>query len=292
MKKVKFFFVICFMSLQILAGFASGEDVVAVVNGRKITAGDFRNKLKVSVTPSAYDDEEVRKQVIESMIINSLIYDLALEKGIDKDEELLERIEDIKKSMASQIFIEREVIDKIALTDKDARQYYNEHSEEFVVPERIKASHILIQLPEDADDDVKKKAKKVAEDTLKRLKKGEKFDVLAEELSDCPSSKRGGDLGFFALGQMVPEFESAAFELEVGETSQVVETRFGYHIIMVTDRQETEKIDFDENKDRIKQVLLQKKRNDVLQKWLEDIKSKADIKINEEVIEGLKIEDK
>ncbi|MBN2190032.1 MAG: peptidylprolyl isomerase [Candidatus Aureabacteria bacterium] len=290
MRTAKCFFVICFMFLQISACAAAGKDVVATVNGHEITADDFKNKMKISVMPSAYDDESVKKQVLDSMIINSLIYDMALEKGIDKDEEMLSRLNDIKKSMASQIFIEREVLDKINLTDEEVRKYYDEHSEEFVVPERVKASHILIQVPENADEEVKDKAKKAAEDVLARIKNGEKFEALAEEMSDCPSSKRGGDLGFFARGQMVPEFEDAAFDLEVGEVSRVVETRFGYHIIMVTEKTPSEKIGFDENKDRIKQVLLQKKKNDALQKWLEEVKSKADIQINEGAIEEVKIE--
>ncbi len=290
MKTAKYFFVIGLMFLQAAVCAASGKDVVATVNGQEITVDDFKNKIKISVMPAAYGDENVKKQVLDSMIINSLIYDMAVEKGIDNDEELLSRINDIKKSMASQIFIEREVLDKIGLTDEETRKYYDEHSEEFVIPERIKASHILIQIPEDADEEIKGKAKKAAEDVLNRINNGEKFEVLAEEMSDCPSSKRGGDLGFFARGQMVPEFEDAAFDLEVGGISRVVETRFGYHIITVTEKASGEKIDFDENKDKIKQVLLQKKKNDTLQKWLEDVKSKSDIQINESAVEEVKIE--
>ncbi|MCK9555457.1 peptidylprolyl isomerase [bacterium] len=290
MKTAKYFFVIGLMFLQAAVCAASGKDVVATVNGQEITVDDFKNKIKISVMPAAYDDENVKKQVLDSMIINSLIYDMAVEKGVDKDEELLSRINDIKKSMASQIFIEREVLDKISLTDEETRKYYDEHSEEFVIPERIKASHILIQIPENADEDVKDKAKKAAEDILNRINNGEKFEVLAEEMSDCPSSKRGGDLGFFARGQMVPEFEDAAFDLEVGGISRVVETRFGYHIITVTEKAPGEKINFDENKDKIQQVLLQKKKNDTLQKWLEDVKSKSDIQINENALEEVKIE--
>jgi len=84
---------------------------------------------------------------------------------------------------------------------------------------RVHCAHILV------------KAEKEAEDVLERLKKGEKFANIAKEVSQCPSGKRGGDLGFFSRGKMVKEFEAAAFSLQKGQISAAVKTKFGYHVI-------------------------------------------------------------
>jgi parvulin-like peptidyl-prolyl isomerase len=101
-------------------------------------------------------------------------------------------------------------------------------------PGTVRASHILVSYKGVAQTSAtrsKAEALKLAQDLLARAKKGEAFDALAKQYSDCPSAKEGGDLGFFRQGQMVPPFDKAAFSLKPGQMSDIVETQFGYHII-------------------------------------------------------------
>jgi peptidyl-prolyl cis-trans isomerase C len=112
-----------------------------------------------------------------------------------------------------------------------------------------------------------------------RLKKGEDFSELAKKSSDCPSAPRGGDLGFFPRGQMVPAFENSAFALKSGDVSDIIETQFGYHLIKVTDKKAPGTLTFDESKERIAQYLKQEKATDKVSKFIEELKSKAEIKM-------------
>ncbi|HZR27820.1 MAG TPA: peptidyl-prolyl cis-trans isomerase [Terriglobales bacterium] len=126
---------------------------------------------------------------------------------------------------------------QIKATPDELQRYYSEHQDEFRVPEQVKASHILIKVPEGADPKVDAAARAKAEDILKQLKAGANFEELAKKNSEDPGSgKQGGSLGWFGRGQMVPEFEQAAFSLAPGQLSGIVKTTFVYHIIRVDDK--------------------------------------------------------
>ena len=122
---------------------------------------------------------------------------------------------------------------KNKVKEEEIVAYYQEHQDEFVIEEEVQASHILLNVP---DPKKEEEVEKKIQELLARIKNGEDFAALAKEYSTCPSSKKGGDLGFFKKGQMVKEFESAAFSLKVGEVSEPVKTQFGWHIIKLADR--------------------------------------------------------
>jgi len=143
----------------------------------------------------------------------------------------------IEQSKIIEKFIEEKIMPTITVTDEETKAYFDEHPEEFKVPERVNASHVLIKIAPDASDAAKAEALNEIKDIKSKLDNGEDFAELAKEYSDCPSSAKGGDLGFFARGQMVKPFEDAAFVLEPGEISDVVETRFGYHIIKLQEKE-------------------------------------------------------
>ena len=173
------------------------------------------------------------------------------------------------------------------ITEEEMKKYYDEHKKTYVDDE-VRASHILIstvdpKTKKPVSDDKKKEAKKKAEEVYKKVKAGDDFAKLAKEYSDDKSSAvNGGDLGFFSKGQMVPEFEKAAFGMDKGEISDIVESQFGYHIIKVTDKKYKE-YTFDEVKNNIKQNLLYKKYTEKVN----ELVKKAKIEKNEE--EALKI---
>ncbi len=126
----------------------------------------------------------------------------------------------------------------LAEREDEARALYDTRSEVYDVPEQIRASHVLIRVPDDADEDTVDRLRGQAEAVRERIQGGEDFAVVAAEESEDPSKDAGGDLGFFGRGQMVPPFEEAAFALQPGELSEVVRTPFGFHVIRLDERRE------------------------------------------------------
>ena len=121
---------------------------------------------------------------------------------------------------------------------------------------------------------------------MNRLSKGEDFAVDAKEVSIDPSRTNGGDLGYFTEGQMIPDFESACFKLDVGQTSAIVKTQFGYHIIKLTDKKPSQAKALNEVADQIKRRIRDAKKSDRLQELVKDLRSKYSIKINKELLQS------
>ncbi|MFB0524042.1 MAG: peptidylprolyl isomerase [Phycisphaerae bacterium] len=188
---------------------------------------------------------------------------------------------EFRKQLGYQKLMEPQWADQIKVTEDDAREYYSENQKQFEVPEQVRASHILIK-PDTSDPNIdpneaKAGAKAKAEDLLKQIKENADFAELAKAHSGCPSAARGGDLGFFSKGQMVAPFEKAAFDLKPGQLSDIVETKFGYHIIKVTDRKDAQVIPFEQTGDDIINGLIRKKQSEFIKNYIQSLKDKADI---------------
>ncbi len=159
-----------------------------------------------------------------------------LREGLKKDGITFERFQQIVKD---NLVIKRyfqAFRSEIKISDEDIEVEYNNRRASFKTPEQVKASHILKRIPKDADDTIKSHLKKELKGLLDQLKQGADFAELAKKESDCPSGKRGGSLGFFDKGKMVKPFSDAAFKLQPGEISDIIETRFGYHIIKLEEK--------------------------------------------------------
>jgi len=153
-------------------------------------------------------------------------------------------------------YLETQVVPGIEITDEGIRKFYDENLDKFEVPEQVKARHILIRVEASADETTRAAAREKAAGIQKRCVAGEDFAALAAEFSEDPgSAATGGDLGFFPKERMVPPFAEAAFALADGQISEVVETRFGYHIIQTTERKAAGRQDFDEVKEPIANYL-------------------------------------
>jgi peptidyl-prolyl cis-trans isomerase C len=180
-----------------------------------------------------------------------------------------------------QKLFDAEMADRLNITEDDAKSYYSANTKQFDVPEQVRASHILIK-PDTADpnadpNEAKAKALARAQDLLKQIKEGADFAELAKAAGGDASATKGGDLGFFKRGFMVPPFEEAAFALKVDEVSDVVQTRFGYHIIKVTDRKEAGVRTFEQAKDDIINMLRQQKQGELVAEYIESLKAEAEI---------------
>ncbi|MBN2430490.1 MAG: peptidylprolyl isomerase [Acidobacteria bacterium] len=173
--------------------------------------------------------------------------------------------------------------------EEGARQYYDEHPDEFENPEEIRASHILLTVAADAGEEEWENARQKAESILQRLQTGEEFAAVAKAESDCQSASQGGDLGFFGKGRMIPAFEQAAFALEVGAISPVVKTDFGYHIIKVTDKKAGGKMNFDEIKNQLIQYLNQSQIRLEMERIFEEAKAKATIEYVDESLTPVQV---
>lgn len=186
-----------------------------------------------------------------------------------------------QEGMAIDKWIQEKIISKVSVSEKDLKEFYDKNKAQFKKPEMVEASHILIK-PEKDTPEAKAAAKKKAEKILERLTKGgESFEKLAEQESACPSGKSNkGSLGKFARGQMVKEFEDAAFALEPGQLSKVVETKYGYHIIKVTGKEKEKQYPFDQVKAFIEQRLRSQKIQEAIKNAIAQEKTKLMVKIN------------
>lgn len=183
-------------------------------------------------------------------------------------------IEDLKDNIRNSVTVQR-LMDKISpatkISDKDALDFYKKNKKvTFYSQEQIHAKHILV------------KNLKSAQDVESQLDKGKDFATLAKKYSTDPGSKnKGGDLGWSSLGSLVPEFEKAALALGKNEISKPVKSKFGYHIIQLLEKKQGRQIPYKEVKEQIKSMLSGQKRQEKLQKWIQEMKKKAEVNIED-----------
>ena len=182
-------------------------------------------------------------------------------------------------------FIAEATKDVAAPTDEDCEKYYNENRKAFTVPPQVRASHILVKT--DGQDEETKCKARAKIDSIRARVTGDinvekAFADAARENSDCPSGSEGGDLGWFGPGQMVPEFDKAAFEMKVDEISDVVETQFGFHILRKTGEKPGGEKTFEEVKESLKEALLREAQNAAFGNLMESLRSSAEIEFRDE----------
>ena len=185
-----------------------------------------------------------------------------------------------RQGMQVDAMLEVELAAEATVTPEQVTEFYEGNPSQFQQGERVRASHILIGLPENADATVKEQARVRAAGVLGDVKASEDFAALAKQYSDDPGSgPNGGDLGYFERGQMVPSFEEAAFSLEPAQTSDLVESPFGYHIIMVVDRQAARSIPLAEVRLQVQQFLEGQNRELQAQAFVDALRAKGTVDI-------------
>lgn len=181
--------------------------------------------------------------------------------------------------MVVQKFLTEKFVAATELKEEKVKQYYDDNPAFFMQPERVRARHILVQAPENSDDERKEEALKKIKEVQEKLKAGGDFAELAKEYSEGPTNVRGGDLGYFRRGQMVEPFEKAAFAMEPGQISDIVKTKFGYHIIKLEDKQPEGLIPFEEIKDKLAEFLKQEEVQMKINAFLKEARKTAQIKV-------------
>jgi len=243
---------------------------VAKVGKTLITEADVEREFK-GLPPQiqkVFEGKEGREKFIDELVKKEMLYQEAQKRGFDNSQEFKQKLEDFKKLTLISLLLEKEIEDKAKVSDSDAKSYYDTHKEEFMTNNQIRASHILVKTEEEANS------------IYNEIKKGSDFAKLAQSRSiDTGSAKNGGDLGYFSRGQMVPDFEQAAFKLKVGEISKPVKTQYGYHIIKVTEKKEGKPIEFEKIKELVIQKLTAEKQKEVFDSYIEGLKKKYDVEI-------------
>ena len=213
--------------------------ILAVVNGREIKQSDVE-LLYANLGPNAaqYKGEEGYKQLVEQLILEEMLYSDAKENKMDEAKEYQAALDQLKRSLLAQYLVSN-LMSNIEVSEKEVEEFYNENKNTFKSGENVKASHILVDTLEKAND------------ILKEIKEGLSFADAAQKYSSCPSKNSGGNLGQFGKGQMVPEFENAVFAMNVGEISEPVKSQFGYHLIQLNEKNESKELTLEEVKEDI-----------------------------------------
>lgn len=261
---------------------ADPEKVLAKVADREIREKDIDQVIRMMGPQGAmmYDNPQGRRAVLDELVSMHLFALKGAEEKLDQTPEFKAALETFRNQSLARAAIDASLKD-VTASDEDAKKFYDEHPDQFTQPERVHVRHILIS------DDV------TSADAIAKiqadLKAGASFDEVAKSCSLCPSAAQGGDLGEVSKGQMVPEFETAAFALKnPGDLSEPIKTQFGWHIIRLEDRTPSSLEPLDTVKPQLLQYLTNEKRNEAFKNAVEGLKKtyKVEMLLPEEPVSG------
>ena len=286
----------------------------AEINGVIITKKQFEKELNIHLERVARQGRQLpdsqlaslKKDILDGLIERELLYQESQKAGIKvKQEAIDQQLADIKKrfpsddqfksalaqmnlteievrtqierGLAIRELIDQKITSKITITDAQTKAYYDGNPQMFNQPEQVKASHILIKVEPGAAETQKTAARKKIETVQQKVKNGDDFAQLAKDYSEGPSKTRGGDLGYFRRGQMVKPFEDAAFAMQKNEVSDIIETRFGYHLIKVYDKKPAETLAYADVKDKLTERVKQEETEKQATQYISQLKKEAKI---------------
>ncbi len=270
-----------FLSVILLSSVVASANTLVTVNGNAITQKDVDTEL-MNATQGRFGQvppdkqAQFRQQVLQQLIGKELIYDNAKKIGILNSKEYKEEYKKLelrmKKGLAIQVW-QKKQLDNIKIPEKALKAYYEANKGEFEQKESVHARHILVNTPEEAKTIIAELK------PLSGAKLKAKFEELARSKSTGPSGPKGGDLGYFAKGQMVPAFNDKVFKMKVGTvTLAPVKTQFGYHVIYLEDKKTASVRPFKEVKAFIEQRLKMEKFKSVMKEKMDALQKQATIK--------------
>ncbi len=224
--------------------------ILATVGGTQITESEVTEFiLSLGQRGQGYNTPDGRRAVLNQLIESKLILLDAKRNLMEGEAEFRAQLAKIKDRLLVNYAAEKIILSAPAPKEDEIKAYYDENADKFVNPETVNASHILV--------DTEEKALEI----FKEITEGKSFEDAAKEYSSCPSKANGGSLGDFGRGQMVPEFDTAVFEMEVGTVTETpVKTQFGYHLIKLNSKKESSTAAYEEVKESIKAALTQEKQ--------------------------------
>jgi parvulin-like peptidyl-prolyl isomerase len=257
--------------LRDTVSWSEGNDpVLAMVNGVQITKSEvdpifdeYQKRSKKSVVSA-----EEKTEIVKGVVTRHLILMQKEVQALRKDKEIARQVKEFEDKLVVARFLESRIGRAFDVSDGELNAYYQENLQTFYAPPKVKARHILLR------------NRKEAELVLAKLRKGGNFSQLAKEYSiDLPMALEGGSMGTIEKGKTLPELEKVLFTLKVGEVSEIVETRFGFHIITVDETIPPVPAPFQEVKGQVKKILLQQKEAVAYKQMIATLEQNADIKI-------------
>ncbi len=240
------------------------KKVLATVGEKEITNFDVESILG-GLDPyqaAHFNSEEGKKQILDDLVNQELLYIEAKENNLEQDEEFQNELKRVQENMLKQYAMNK-VLTSVTLTEEEKEAFFEANKSRFVKPDTASAKHILVDSEETAND------------LLNKINAGEvSFEDAATQNSSCPSKDAGGDLGTFERGQMVPEFDEAVFTMNKGEVTGPVKTQFGYHLIKLEDRNEGGQSEYADVKAEIEKALTYQKQSQAYTNKYSELKSK------------------
>jgi peptidyl-prolyl cis-trans isomerase C len=239
------------------------KEVLAVINGKPLTQLQY-NQFVEQYSPQVQAMAEQDKgRFMRELILQELLAQEGERLQVDQDPEVQSRLRSQRNNTIARAVVQKSVEENSGITEEKLKAHYDANKSQYKEGETVTASHILV------------KTEPEAKAVLEELKNGKDFAELAKEKSTGPSAPQGGSLGSFSRGRMVPAFEEAAFALKAGEVSQPVQTRFGWHIIKVTEHTEGKQKDFEQAKEEIRKTLV----SEYVESMIQELQDKAAIEI-------------
>jgi peptidyl-prolyl cis-trans isomerase C len=254
-----------------------GKELVRI-NNVSISLEEFRQmseKQPLEGKIRLLNEKGLRDFLDNYVITREVLYQEGKQKDLDKNKEIMAKVEDFKRAMVIEALLEEVLKGRGEVSESEIQKYYKENADRFTEPREIRIRHIVVN------------SEPVLKEVLTKLGRGESFEKLASTYNVDKSREDGGNLGYIRRGQLAPsfaQFEEAAFSLrKKGEISEVIKTPFGYHLIQLEERRGTALRPFDQVKEKIRFFLQAKKRQDAYLEYVKEAKSRAKIIVNEKL---------
>ena len=242
------------------------DPLVAKVNGIEIHASDLALAEEEVGDNMPQGNDDTKRDYLVGFLTNMIILaQAAEEKRLQDDPDFKKRVAFARNKVLMETLLQTEA--KKSITDQALHAVYDDAVKQMSSEEEVHARHILFRVADWKDDKAAKAAEEKAKAVIERLKKGEDFAKLANELTEDPSGRKdGGDLGYFTKDQMVPEFADVAFKMFPGQLSNPVKTQFGWHIIKVEDKRQRPVPELDNIKEQIDAYLVRRAQSEYVAK--------------------------
>lgn len=264
--------------LTTLYGESVKEVPVAVVNGVSITKGQLTPVLEEyrSKAGKRSLESQEKLEVVKSVVRRHLILQQKEVAELRKSEKIRKQLKEMEDQLVLAAYLEQHVGKHLTVSDEEIQEYYKANLSSFSSPPKVKAKHILLR------------SEAEAKAVLEKLRKGADFSAMAKQYSiDLPMALEGGSMGTIEKGKALPELQQVLFSLKEGEVSEVVKTRFGYHILSVEEIIAISPKSFDEVKGEIKTTLIRQKEAKAFERMVVEIEKHAEIKIFKERVDEL-----
>ncbi|HMK34604.1 MAG TPA: peptidyl-prolyl cis-trans isomerase [Desulfomonilaceae bacterium] len=246
---------------------ADNNQVLAKIGDQSLSEADLKDMANaiperfrpISMTP------EGRQKILEYMVNVYIMSGEAEKEGLDKTPEVQKMLQLTKKDLLARLYFEKAMKDTPVPTEEDAKAYFEKNRAQFVTPETVHLHHILV------------KTDKEAKDVMERLKKGEKFADVASQVSICPSKARGGNLEWLPKGSLVKEIEDVAFSMKPGQPVGPVQSKFGWHVLLLEDKKPAQENSFDQVKDYLLEQIRFQKQQEQYEKLADSLRKKMNV---------------